>query len=290
MKILFATDGSPSSQWVARLLLRLADRTKNEITVLSISSPKGARWPNIGRRFDPETKHDAEELAALTAAELESAGFRTASRTAEGRPAEKILSSIESERYELTAIGAGHRRRGALLLGSVGNHVLHHSPSSVLIVRDEPPDKPKGNVLVGVEGSQEASRGVEVLLEFADPARCAVSVVAVAEVLAPTAFPPGHGYALSLPNPEDEAEMTSTAKGHAKEAADRLSNAGFSVERKVILGRAPDRLLAEAKILMSDIVAVGSRGHGAVDRTILGSVSEEVARSAGACLVARIDY
>jgi nucleotide-binding universal stress UspA family protein len=53
----------------------------------------------------------------------------------EGNPAQKVLEHLESQKYDLTVLGTqGLGRVLRMLLGSTSEHVLNHSPGSVLIV------------------------------------------------------------------------------------------------------------------------------------------------------------
>jgi nucleotide-binding universal stress UspA family protein len=71
----------------------------------------------------------------------------------------------------------------------------------------------------------------------------------------------------------------------AEEAATVLRAGGFAAETEVAAGR-PATLLLERSSAY-DLVAVGSRGLGAVRRSLLGSLSDKLVRHARATLVAR---
>jgi nucleotide-binding universal stress UspA family protein len=72
--------------------------------------------------------------------------------------------------------------------------------------------------------------------------------------------------------------------------ASRLArSAGFDVmEEAVLVGRPGSQLLKEADSIGADLIVVGSRGLGALSRTLLGSVSDQVLRHAPATFVGRI--
>ncbi|MGH2752083.1 MAG: universal stress protein [Actinomycetota bacterium] len=52
-------------------------------------------------------------------------------------------------------------------------------------------------------------------------------------------------------------------------------------------GNPAGQLLEQAETAGFDLIAVGSRGRGALERVILGSVSDRIARHARASLVGR---
>ncbi len=63
-------------------------------------------------------------------------------------------------------------------------------------------------------------------------------------------------------------------------AADRLAHVDRTVEQQVVVGRAPQALVEDARGSASDLVVIGSRGLGPFATTLLGSVSAEVVDAA----------
>jgi nucleotide-binding universal stress UspA family protein len=62
-------------------------------------------------------------------------------------------------------------------------------------------------------------------------------------------------------------------------AAD-LREAGIDATALLIQGPTADTILAEAKVHHADLIIMGSHGHGAMHRVLMGSVSEGVLRKA----------
>lgn len=92
------------------------------------------------------------------------------------------------------------------------------------------------------DGSDHATRALDVAAEFLDPQRCTVTVLAAAKLTAPTLTPPHTGYATSAPTPEVEREVLAPARGHAERAAQVLGERVFAVDVTVILGHPVKRL------------------------------------------------
>lgn len=279
MRILWATDGSPPADAAGQIIAKIADPTSAEVMVVSIDAQV---------RSGAANGSTAEEIAARGAKILVDAGFDATVRVGRGHPGIEILRIVEQERYELTATGAGSTRwLGRLLLGSVSTRVLHGSPSSVLVTHEPPGSRTPSPILAGVDGSDDAKFAVETLLAFADPARTAVKVLCVQE--SPTVvFVPHAPFGASLPpSPEVGRELKELAWHIAEHAIERLASHGFQAEPAVVTGTPAVSLLQEAESDESDLVVVGSRGLGPVSRTLLGSVSDRVARHARATLVCR---
>jgi nucleotide-binding universal stress UspA family protein len=188
-------------------------------------------------------------------------------------------------------VGAGNRSRmSRLLLGSVSTKILHTAPISALIVhRTTSPTGTPLKVLFGTDGSEYANLGLAQMVELLNPATCSINVVSVAEHLMPSlSFPiPRVGYATHAPTPEKEKEWIAAAEGPARNAAKKLDEAGFETEVKVVLGAPTSQLLAEVDEIKADLVVIGSRGLGTVERAALGSVSGQIVNEAPATLVAR---
>ena len=63
-------------------------------------------------------------------------------------------------------------------------------------------------------------------------------------------------------------------------AADALREQGIEAKALLIQGPTVEMVLKEARKLGADAIIIGSHGHGAVHRLLLGSVSEGVLRGA----------
>lgn len=280
MKVLYATDGLPPAEDAGRLLEALADPAKVEVTALCVAERlvAGVEGARAGAR----------EIAKSAASRLSAAGFASRAETAEGRTGSAIVAAAERGAHDLVVVGAGSKSwLGNLALGSVSTRLLHAARCSVLVAHAAPRPDGARRVLVGTDGSQEAAHAVDVLAGFADPLRCEVTVLAVGEYLIPTLLDPSGAHALSGPTREIEAGILDVAREAAEAEADRLLGAGFPTRARALLGHPVRRLLEAAGELSADLVVVGSRGLDLLDRALLGSVSDRVARHSRAALVGR---
>jgi nucleotide-binding universal stress UspA family protein len=290
VKVLLATDGERPSEEACNLIVKLADRKKIDLMVMAVEGfdmalEEGARAEGKYSR-DVGRKH-ALGIVDRTVEQLIDAGFRAAGHVQEGYPAFEILHEIESGWHEVTVLGSGKASwLGQLMLGSVSTKVLHGSPTSVVIVH-KTNENASGKVLIGTDGSRGSEFAVRAVVGLCDPERTEIQVtsgVRLEEAAALSADSSGS----DLPGQE---ELMPHLRHQAEQAVDHarglLSDAGFSVTGGIVEGHPAEVLLRQAEEGDFDLVAVGSRGRGALERVLLGSVSDRIVRHAPASLVAR---
>jgi nucleotide-binding universal stress UspA family protein len=284
MRVLYATDGGAPAEQALALLERAATPDKAQVTVVGV----------VGAEVDERVENDrpgpGADAVASAGKHLKKAGFEVDERWLRGEPGPAILEQIDAGGFEVAVVGAGNRSRlQRLLLGSVSTKVLHASPASVLIVHRFSDDASPLRVLFATDGSEDANWALEQMKGFLNPSSCQITVLTVAEHLMPhLTFPiPRVAYATSAPTPEQEDEWIAAAQATATAAAHKLGGAGFPTETRAVLGAPASRVLAEAQEMQADLVVVGSRGLGAVERAAMGSVSDQIVREAPATLVVR---
>jgi nucleotide-binding universal stress UspA family protein len=274
VRILYATDGSAPAKDARILIERIGDPKRDEVTVISVHNGHGSR-------------EASSSIAASAADALDLSGFDARSTSVSGSPADEIMRQAEKGAFDLIAMGSGTDTwLGGVLLGSVSMRVLHTAPCSLLVVHEFSGREPN-RVMVGVDGSRHSDFALETFASFADAQRCLVSTLTVVHQPAPMAMDlPG-----VVPGQESDDELQEQlierARRTAAHAARVLSDKGFKAAPVVTLGRASSQLLKEADAMGADLIVVGSRGLGALKRTVLGSVGDHVARHARAALIAR---
>lgn len=142
-------------------------------------------------------------------------------------------------------------------------------------------------VLLATDGSASAEIAVDLVSGIAWPPRTVAQVAQVVE-RGPALFGgPWPNLALAQAS-ELEAELRRDADRTLGAAARRLADPNVLIEPVVLEGRPATEIVDGARRLGADMVVMGSRGHGALESMLLGSVSEEVAnRCAAPVLIAR---
>jgi nucleotide-binding universal stress UspA family protein len=143
MKILVATDGSPSSTAAVDAVATRPWPPGTEVEVLTVIH---TAVPFI---LDPayviafiymdqmeKARKQAPVIAENAAARLRQAGLSTTTVVLEGAPKHLIVEEAERWGADLIVLGThGHGPAGRFLLGSVAHAVVLHAPCSVEVVR-----------------------------------------------------------------------------------------------------------------------------------------------------------
>lgn len=123
-------------------------------------------------------------------------------------------------------------------------------------------------VLVATDGSRDSKAAIATTLHFPWPPRTRVRVISARRT--------GAEYRRSI-------LLTALDRG-AEQAADNarrtLSRRWPDVDSEIADKRPVEGILDEAKRFQADVIVVGWRGHGAVRRLLMGSVSRGVVRGA----------
>jgi nucleotide-binding universal stress UspA family protein len=244
-RILVGVDATKESLDACRQVARLAEpQAAVEAAVVSLFPPATARALGVDDLAD---RLEYTATSALSAAE-QILGPRAELRRLVGLTVEALIEEVERVHATLLAIGSqGHSRLEEIVLGGVAGELLHRAPCAVFVARPVPDlETFPREIVVGIDGSNEAERAVEVARSLATRRHSTLRRVAA--------------------NSGKHVDLTEIARRHP---------------RVETLAAAPVPALVEASA-GADLLVVGSRGlHGL---RALGSVSERVAHQA-ACSV-----
>jgi len=145
VKVLIATDGSELAVHAARRAVELLG-SPAEVVVLSVvgdvpgDEAGGFEGPVESPEEQEQTwrqeQSDADGAVAATVTALGSSGANVVRRVEVGDPGGVICVVAEEVGADVVVVGShGRNVLARVFLGSVSEHVLHHAPCPVLVVR-----------------------------------------------------------------------------------------------------------------------------------------------------------
>jgi nucleotide-binding universal stress UspA family protein len=269
-RVVVGYDGSPEAGTALAEAIQHAQSLELPLEVVSAIEPLA---------FAPELVDELDEIGRDRAEE----GMRVARETMDerdvsshvgtGTAADVLLHVARPD--DLIVIGSrGHGPAGRLLLGSTSTAVAGHAPCPVLVVPGIGPSE--GPVVVGVDASPASARVLAAAR--AEAARLGATLLVVGAVPpVPSAF------ADSRRVHEQEATRATEARAAIARLLDDADVDSLkSVELRVEAAGAAEVLVRHSRI--ARMLVIGTRGHGALRRMFLGSVSRAVLHHA-ACPV-----
>jgi nucleotide-binding universal stress UspA family protein len=134
------------------------------------------------------------------------------------------------------------------------------------------------NILLAIDDSKSSEAVAKALIAQAQPKGTELRLLHVIEPL-PIAYSGGEwGYSVDWQRVMQEQRKQ--AEEFVQQVATKLRAAGFSVTASVEEGHPKSVIVESAAKWPADLILLGSHGRKGIDRFLLGSVSEAVARHA----------
>jgi nucleotide-binding universal stress UspA family protein len=262
--------------WTGRQALRWAlgagEAFHSRLKVLHVS-PGGRNEPSpedltrsIREEIDRDLRKGSEPTHALEDLEVE---VKT------GHAVFAIADALAADRPDLVVLGT-HGRTGLLhvLLGSVAEKIVRHSPCPALVVRGASPWPPKC-VLAAVDFDESAGELLLAAAEWRRATNGRVEAVHVVVPPAPVAYLPEAAIALPAFDPdvaskEAEGRLRALFAGHPSLPAVLHTS----------VGQPAAKICEKAREIGADLILVASHGRAALTRFLIGSVAEQVVRYA----------
>ena len=199
----------------------------------------------------------------------------------EGAPIGVLGDVVETEAPDLLVVGrhvgAPEQRRGSTSLGLLAEPLVptlvvpDTELAAVTPARAGGPGLPTRRTLVGIDGSAASLRALESAVDLA--AAAGGDIVAVAAVEEVAVFPLGPATTVTS---EGETDAPARTAAMLAAACAPARARGLHVHTICRRGTPPTVLLRAAAVLDADLVAVGTRGVGAPEHPLLGSVSRRI--------------
>ena len=197
---------------------------------------------------------------------------------------DEIVTHAEALKADFLVMGS-HGRSGFkhLLLGSVAEAVMRRSPRPVMIVPHAAPDANAAapvrfsHILCATDLSESSMHALHYALDLAQKAGAHVTLLHAIEV--PPEFRENR---MAEDFDVDRVRAAAEARFLERLRAAIPSTAQISdhVETVVVEGRADHQVLRHATARNVDLIVMGRHGHGAVNRLLFGSNTQEVVRAA----------
>ena len=182
----------------------------------------------------------------------------------------------------LIVVGSSHRGVvGRAVLGSTADGLFAHAPCGVVMaVRGTAGDAPQiRRIAVAYDGSAEAHVALDRAAALAQALGAVVDVVCAVDLTSAVAQP---GLMIVAPHVLEEDRRRGMAR--AEEGRALLAPA-VRGQVSVPAGLPGEAIARAAGDLGSDLVVCGSRGHGPVRRTLLGSTGRQLLHSASCAVL-----
>jgi len=281
MRVLLATDGSKdansATEWLTGNLLP-ADATLLALTVATLPAPPidAQTMKDLRDAILADARRVGEAARALLARRWPSAEVRVS----EGDPREEIVRTAEEWGADLVVVGArGLGTVKGFFLGSVSLAVGRYATCPVLVVKGRP--RELKSALVAIDGSEDSLHALQVFASFALEEMPRVRLLSVLEALrVPSSAPRFIRAKLRGAVAQLQQEGRAKAEAVLERAAASLEGKAGAIERSIFVGIPADAIVQAANRDGIDLVVVGARGLGGLERLLLGSVSEKVLRAA----------
>jgi nucleotide-binding universal stress UspA family protein len=269
-RILIAVDGSPPSQHALGFGVDVAARLGVGATLLYVMPQ--VVFPLAGTPDSLDVLQDAvrEECTRLLeglAAKARGHGVSVTTELAMGLPAEVIHQRSEAPDIQLVVMGSrGHGGVTRLLLGSVATRVVHLSTRPVAVVMSEAGGSTMQRILVAVDGTPVAREAARVGLDLANRMRMRVTLVHVLPPLGESG--------------SDFAAFERACEIYASELLDEVRQEtglqGPPTDTEILHGEPAEAIAQAAEADDVHMVILGTRARGALVRTLLGSVADDL--------------
>ena len=303
MKILLATDGSECAHAAVDYMERFPFPEGGEAAVLTVINRddfKGKEEKKLSkdqRKVLQEARdlvqEESEKLLATNAKRLRKAGWKVTSEVRDGHPAAEIVDAAKEQDADLIVMGC-HGLNGIMdrvFLGSVSDTVLKHAHCSVLVVKMQggrPAESAGGGieagplqVLLTYDGSDAAKKAVDFCASLPFEESDQVTVLSVLPLIGL--------YRQDIR--QKISGMWLEKKKHAEKALDRVtSEAKWStpyVSTQLRESRhVSQAILHAAAELEADLLVLGHKGKGAIEKFLLGSISAGIVHNAPCSILA----
>jgi nucleotide-binding universal stress UspA family protein len=286
VRILVAIDGSDDAKAAVAWLNRLPLPADHSVMILTAVLPPIAFIDVDQVKQARDAALDgARRLVEDTVSERRVSGSAIRGEVVEGDARDAIVTTARDWGADLIVMGArGLGTVARFFLGSVSLATARHAPCPVLVCKGPP--RELRAITVALDGSDHARRALNWLTStLALSPGTRIRFIGVAERQRyPSSAPAVLEATLRAAVAAVESERRAALQAELAAAAESVSARLPSVETAVVTGTPADMIVQDVERGAADLVVLGARGIGGIERLLLGSVSETVLNHA-ACSV-----
>jgi nucleotide-binding universal stress UspA family protein len=273
--LLFPTDGSPGATAALDHALDVAAAHGATVHLLNVADTAQDSVTRIGDEVIDTLETEGERIVDEAAARANERGVSTETVVLQGEPYSTIVDYADERETDLVVMPT-HGRKGLerFLLGSVTERVVRRANVPVLTVRpDSDIAYPYGDVLVPTDGSECADAALDAGIDATVAADATLHLLSIVDV---TTLGVDVRAEIQIDYLEETAtEIVADAKTAATDAG--LDDVTATVEFGSSIRVAIVEYVEDHDV---DLLVVGTHGRTGVDRYILGSVAEQLIRTA----------
>jgi nucleotide-binding universal stress UspA family protein len=202
-------------------------------------------------------RQQGEDIVSDSAQTFKEEGIQAEPKVVQNKNiVEAVMEEVERENYDVMIMGRSGRKERESRLGAVAEKMSRHSEIPVLVAGEK---STLAKLLVPVDGSKSSQRALACAVSLAKKVGATVTLLHVQESRLFSSHP----------------ELTETiGNSILSEAAEKLKGVGF--DQKLESGDPARKILDVAEKGDFDLIVMGSSGHNAIARFLLGSVSNHV--------------
>jgi nucleotide-binding universal stress UspA family protein len=272
-RILLPTDGSDAADRALDLAVSVADAHDAELHSLYVADTNQPSLSRIQGQVVDALEGEGQQIVDEAENRVRGSGVDVTTDVIQGGPSRTILEYVDDRGVDLVVMGTrGERDVERLLLGSVTERIVRSAPIPVLAV---PPNSdrtyPPESVLVGTDGSEGSDAALAEGIDLASIAGATLHVLSVLE---------DSLLGIDVRSAAAAEERERRDENLLEAARDRAEQAGVTVETAIEEGGVVETFNEYAAEHGVDLVLVGTHGRTGFDRRILGSVTEDLLRTA----------
>ncbi len=274
--LLIPTDGSETAEAAARRGFDLADALGASVHLLSVADSSVA----TGTGYSGDSASVRERLRDRASARVASLrevaadrGLEVTGGVREGIPAKEIVDCADERRVDAVVVGtAGRGGVARAIVGSVADKVVRTASVPVVTITPTAAEHEGGfdSLLLPTDGSERATVGVARGLDLADALGASVHLLSVADAAVEGA--------LAAVSEDDAVDLAAHAERRLEPVAADARERGLEVVTTAATGDPAAVIVDHAE--EADLIAMGTAGRGGFERAVLGSVADEVIRTA----------